>query len=119
MSALFACILALIVIAIVAIPLALLSKNLDPRVVQFIEGISKLVAAICVLQLSLKIPKFLGVYPSKKGEDGLTIGLSLKSIDSMLPGIYGEKLPSVGSSYFHSFFRVKTRSLFLCLVLLV
>lgn len=80
MSALFACILALIVIAIVAIPLALLSKNLDPRVVQFIEGISKLVAAICVLQLSLKIPKFLGVYPSKKDEDGLTIGLSLKSI---------------------------------------
>jgi high-affinity iron transporter len=80
MAALFACILALVTIAIVAIPLALLSKNLDPRVVEFIEGISKLVAAICVLQLSLKIPKFLGVYPSKKGEDGLTVGLSLKSI---------------------------------------
>lgn len=80
MAALFACILALITIAIVAIPLALLSKNLDPRVVEFIEGISKLVAAVCVLQLSLKIPKFLGVYPSKKGEDGLTVGLSLKSI---------------------------------------
>jgi hypothetical protein len=28
----------------------------------------------------LKIPKFLGVYPSKKGEDGLTVGLSIKSI---------------------------------------
>lgn len=80
MSALFACILALVTIAIVAIPLALLSKNLDPVVVEFIEGISKLVAAVCVLQLSLKIPKFLGVYPSKKGEDGLTVGLSLKSI---------------------------------------
>jgi high-affinity iron transporter len=80
MAALFACILALITIAIVAIPLALLSKNLDPRVVEFIEGLSKLVAAVCVLQLSLKIPKFLGVYPSKKGEDGLTVGLSLKSI---------------------------------------
>jgi high-affinity iron transporter len=80
MAALFACILALVTIAIVAIPLALLSKNLDPRVVEFIEGISKLVAAVCVLQLSLKIPKFLGVYPSKKGEDGLTVGLSLKSI---------------------------------------
>ena len=80
MAALFACILALVTIAIVAIPLALLSKNLDPRVVEFIEGVSKLVAAVCVLQLSLKIPKFLGVYPSKKGEDGLTVGLSLKSI---------------------------------------
>jgi high-affinity iron transporter len=80
MAALLACILALVTIAIVAIPLALLSKNLDPRVVEFIEGLSKLVAAVCVLQLSLKIPKFLGVYPSKKGEDGLTVGLSLKSI---------------------------------------
>lgn len=80
MAALFAFILALVTIAAVAIPLALLSKNLDPRVVEFIEGISKLVAAVCVLQLSLKIPKFLGVYPSKKGEDGLTVGLSLKSI---------------------------------------
>ncbi|KAL7510360.1 hypothetical protein ACHAXN_012007 [Cyclotella atomus] len=79
-AALFACVLALITITIVAIPLALLSKNLDPRVVEFIEGVSKLVAAICVLQLSLKIPKFLGVYPSKKGEDGITVGLSLKSI---------------------------------------
>ena len=79
-SALFAFVLAIIVIAIVAVPLALLSNNLNPRVEQFIEGISKLIAAVCVLQLSLKIPKFLGVYPSKKGEDGLTIGLSLKSI---------------------------------------
>ena len=79
-AALFAFFLALVTIAIVAIPLALLSKNLDPRVVEFIEGVSKLVAAVCVLQLSLKIPKFLGVYPSKKGEDGLTVGLSVKSI---------------------------------------
>jgi high-affinity iron transporter len=80
MAALFASVLALITIAIVAIPLALLSKNLDPRVVEFIEGLSKLVAAVCVMQLSLKIPKFLGVYPSKKGADGFTVGLSLKSI---------------------------------------
>jgi high-affinity iron transporter len=79
-AALLAIVLALVVIAAAAIPLALLSRNLDPRVVEFIEGISKLVAAVCVLQLSLKIPKFLGVYPSKKGEDGLTVGLSLKSI---------------------------------------
>jgi hypothetical protein len=80
MAALFAIALAFLVIAIAAIPLALLSRELDPRVVEFIEGVSKLVAAVCVLQLSLKIPKFLGVYPSKKGEDGLTVGLSIKSI---------------------------------------
>ncbi len=63
-----------------AIPLAVLSQDLDETAVIIIEGVSKLVAAVCILQLSLKIPKFLGVYASKKGEDGVTIGLSLKSI---------------------------------------
>ncbi|KAL3816989.1 hypothetical protein ACHAXA_010109 [Cyclostephanos tholiformis] len=79
-SALLAALVALIVTVCVAVPLAVLSRELDDRVVEIIEGISKLVAAVCILQLSLKIPKFLGVYASKKGEDGATIGLSLKSI---------------------------------------
>jgi len=79
-SALLAALVALIVTIAVAVPLALLSRDLDDRVVELIEGISKLVAAVCILQLSLKIPTFLGVYASKKGEDGRTIGLSLKSI---------------------------------------
>ena len=79
-SALLASLVAVIVCACVAIPLAVLSKNLDDTVATIIEGVSKIVAAICILQLSLKIPKFLGVYASKKGADGATIGLSLKSI---------------------------------------
>jgi high-affinity iron transporter len=79
-SALLAALVALIVTVCVAVPLAVLSRELDDRVVEIIEGVSKLVAAVCILQLSLKIPKFLGVYASKKGEDGATIGLSLKSI---------------------------------------
>jgi len=80
MSALLAAIVAIIVCACVAIPLAVLSRDLDDTAATIIEGVSKLVAAICILQLSLKIPKFLGVYASKKGADGVTIGLSLKSI---------------------------------------
>ena len=79
-SALLAALVAIIVTACVAIPLAVLSKELDETAAIIIEGVSKVVAAICILQLSLKIPKFLGVYASKKGEDGVTIGLSLKSI---------------------------------------
>ena len=79
-SALLAALVALIVTIAVAVPLALLSRDLDDRIVELIEGISKLVAAVCILQLSLKIPKFLGVYAGKKGDDGRTIGLSLQSI---------------------------------------
>lgn len=71
---------AVILIICVAVPLGVLSKEFDEKVGDVIEGVSKVVAAICILQLSLKIPKFLGVYASKKGEDGRTIGLSIKSI---------------------------------------
>jgi high-affinity iron transporter len=80
MAALFAAVLAIVVCAAVTIPLALLSKEFNDDIGIIIEGVSKVVASICVLQLSLKIPKFLGVYPRKKGEDGQEIGLSLKSI---------------------------------------
>jgi len=79
-SALLAALVAIIVTMCVAIPLAVLSRDLDETAAIIIEGVSKIVAAICILQLSLKIPKFLGVYASKKGEDGVSIGLSLKSI---------------------------------------
>jgi len=75
-----ATLVAVILIICVAVPLGVLSKEFDEKVGDVIEGVSKVVAAICILQLSLKIPKFLGVYASKKGEDGRTIGLSIKSI---------------------------------------
>lgn len=75
-----ATLVALIIIICTAIPLALLSKEFDEKVGDVIEGVSKIVAAICILQLSLKMPKFLGLYASKKSADGPEIGLSLKSI---------------------------------------
>ena len=55
--------LALFVIAGVAIPLAILSSTFNEDVAYIIEGISKIVAAVSLLQLSLKIPKLLGIYP--------------------------------------------------------
>lgn len=65
-SALFATVLALVVIACVAVPLLVLSRSLNPFVAEIIEGVSKIVASICLLQLSLKVPKMLGVYGSLK-----------------------------------------------------
>lgn len=90
-SALLAALVALVVCAAIAIPLAILSKNFNPDTAKVIEGVSKIVAAICLLQLSLKMPKFFGLYYSKsqvkKIENGETLddtvesqGMSLRSI---------------------------------------
>lgn len=64
-SALSAATFALVVCAAVAIPLAVLSKDFNIKTAIVIEGISKIVAAISILQLSIKIPNFLGRYYSK------------------------------------------------------
>lgn len=66
LSAIAATALALLVIAAVAIPLAILSNNFDTTTSNIIEAVSKIVAALSLLQLSLKIPRFLGVYGSCK-----------------------------------------------------
>lgn len=90
-SALLAALVAVVVCAAIAIPLAILSKDFDPKTAKIVEGVSKIVAAICLLQLSLKMPKFFGLYYSKaqvkkieKGEilDETTDsqGMSLRSI---------------------------------------
>jgi len=80
-SALVATALALVVIAAIAIPLAILSSNFDNSTSKIIEGVSKIVAGICLLQLSLKIPKFLGLYLScKPKKEGQEEGLSLREI---------------------------------------
>jgi len=57
-----AAIAAVAVVIAVAIPLGILSQELDDRVVEIIEGVSKVVAAVCILQLSLKIPVWLDLY---------------------------------------------------------
>lgn len=65
-SAAAATALALVVIAAIAVPLAIVSSNFDTSTAYIIEGISKIVAAISLLQLSLKIPKMLSIYGSRK-----------------------------------------------------
>lgn len=61
-AAAVATVVAVVMILAVAIPLGIASKNFDNRVAEIIEGVSKLVAAIAILGLSLKIPVWLGVY---------------------------------------------------------
>jgi len=61
-AAWYATAVAVLVVLAVAIPLAILSRDLDPKTAEIIEGISKVVAAVCILQLSLKIPVWLNLY---------------------------------------------------------
>mmetsp|Transcript_49803 Transcript_49803/g.120705 ORF Transcript_49803/g.120705 Transcript_49803/m.120705 type:complete len:395 (+) Transcript_49803:336-1520(+) len=61
-SASLAGLLAVVVVLAVAIPLGILSSELDEKVVEIIEGVSKVVAAIFILQLSVKMPEYLGLY---------------------------------------------------------
>ena len=77
-----AALVAIGVITCVALPLGILSRSFDTHVSLIIEGVSKIVAAICILQLSLKMPKWLGVYVSRKKEESdMDIGgLTLRSI---------------------------------------
>jgi high-affinity iron transporter len=61
-AAAFASFIAILVVIAVAVPLGILSKDLDDDVVKVVEGVSKVVATVCILQLSLKIPQWLGLY---------------------------------------------------------
>jgi high-affinity iron transporter len=83
-AALFGAIFALLVIAVIATVLGILSNSFDSTVSNIIEGISKIVAAICLLGLALKLPRWLGVLGSskKKPENGdeESEGLTLRSI---------------------------------------
>jgi high-affinity iron transporter len=79
-AALGAGVFAFVLCMCVGTSLALLSKGLDQRVGKVIEGVSKVVAAIWILQLSAMIPTLLGVYASKKHAEDVKVGLTIKSI---------------------------------------
>lgn len=65
-SAGVAAFVALGMIVILGIALNAAGNELDEKACDIIEGVSKIVAAICIAQLSLKIPKWLGYYTSSK-----------------------------------------------------
>lgn len=80
-AAIGATVVAVILAASVTVGLYFAGKKFDNATAEIIEGVSKLVAAICVLQLSAKVPKWLGIYANKhENEHGEIEDLSEKSI---------------------------------------
>lgn len=82
-ASLIAAAVAIVMTIAVAIPLIVLSRNFDEATGDIIEGISKVVAAMAILQLSVSVPKWLGFYASKKDKAQKTAdeaGLSPRSI---------------------------------------
>lgn len=77
-----ASLVAIVMIATLITVLLLVNKTFDQKVGKIIEGVSKIVAAIFILQLSYKLPKWLGVYaaPKKDYKSKVFYGLSLNSI---------------------------------------
>ena len=81
MSALWASLVALLIAGSVGFGLYFAGKEFNNYWAEIIEGVSKVVAAICVLQLSGKVPKWLGLYANKKeNDDGIVEGLDEKSM---------------------------------------
>ena len=75
----------------IAIPLGVLSNELNDETIEIIEGFSKMVGAVAVLQLSLKIPVWIGLYEKLpitmwcngsmgKKKSGKDVGVTLKEI---------------------------------------
>ncbi|KAL7569734.1 hypothetical protein ACA910_018592 [Epithemia clementina (nom. ined.)] len=62
LAAVLASAVAIFVVLVVGVVLGILSSDLDDRTVAIIEGFSKVVASICIIQLSVKIPVWLGLY---------------------------------------------------------
>lgn len=68
--------LAILVNIAVAVPLAVLGNKLDNTAAEVVEGVSKVVAAFCILSLSLKVPKWLSVGPYGRLSTSKTLGLT-------------------------------------------
>lgn len=65
----------------IGVALSLLNQEMDDKTAETIEGVSKVVASICILQLSLKLPEWFGVYPKKeKAVSEQDLGLTIREI---------------------------------------
>jgi len=73
-----AAVLAILTVLAAGIGLSQLHQEIDDGIIAIIEGVSKLVACICIGQFSLKIPKWFGIYAqSPKEKDILKSGWAL------------------------------------------
>lgn len=86
-AAIAAAALAVVICAAVAIPLAVLSRDFDTTTAVLIEGVSKIVASFCILGLSLKMPKFFGLYYSKSQVKRMKNGESIDEAETDSAGL--------------------------------
>lgn len=63
-----------------AIPLSILGKEMNDAAAEVIEGISKVVAAFCIMGLSCKVPKWLAVGPYAAIESTKQVGTTLRDL---------------------------------------
>lgn len=81
MAAVWASLAAVVLAAGLTIGLYVAGKEMSHTTAEVIEGVSKLIASVCVLQLSAKVPKWLGLYFNPKAnKDGVIEGLDERSI---------------------------------------
>lgn len=79
-SATIAGLVALVLCVSIGVSLYFVGKEMDDKTAEIVEGLSKVVASVCLLQLSLKLPKWLQVYPSTSKNGDKSIGVTLKEI---------------------------------------
>lgn len=81
LAAFWASVVAVVLAGSITVGLYFAGKGFSNYTAEIVEGVSKLVAAVCVLQLSAKCPKWLGIYANKhENEHGEIEGLSERSI---------------------------------------
>lgn len=79
-SALIAAFVALVMVVCIAVPIIVITGDIDERTLEIVEGISKIVAAIFIFQFSLKIPKFLEISPYHLVGKEKSVGVTDKEI---------------------------------------
>jgi high-affinity iron transporter len=71
---------AVAMIVALAIPLSIFGGEMNNAVAEVVEGVSKVVAAVCIFGLSLKIPKWLEVGPYAASSSSKSAGASLQEL---------------------------------------
>lgn len=75
-----AALLAVVVIIALAIPLSILGEEMNEAAAEVIEGVSKVVASLCILGLSLKVPKWLEVGPYAAIATKKSVGTNMRDL---------------------------------------
>jgi len=71
---------AVLVVVVLAAVLSIVGEEMNDAAAELIEGFSKIVAAFCIMGLSLKVPKWLEVGPYARIATTKSVGTSLREL---------------------------------------